>query len=96
MTTNKYGIMVSHMKTTIDVGDDLFLLAKKRAAEERRSLRSLVEEGLRAVLAPRRAGKKATPRKIRWVTVRGGLPAGLDVADREAMHAWIAGERSKS
>ena len=95
MTTHKYGNTVYHMKTTIELGDDLFLLAKKRAAEQRRSLRSLVEEGLRTVLAPLRGAKQGTRKKIRWVTVRGGLPPDLDLADREAMHRWIAAERSK-
>ena len=74
--------MASHMKTTIDLPDALFVAAKKRAAEERRPLRDLVASGLRAQLQRRRAKGGA----IKWVTVKGGLPAGLDVADRDAMH----------
>jgi hypothetical protein len=74
--------MVSHMKTTIDLPDALFVAAKKRAAEERRPLRDLVASGLRTQLHRRRAKSGA----IEWVTVKGGLPAGLEVADRDAMH----------
>jgi hypothetical protein len=72
------------MKTTVDLPDDLLIAAKKQAAEERRPLRELLEEGLRTVLQP--AGRKRVPSAIRWVTVRGGLPEGVDVADRDAMH----------
>jgi hypothetical protein len=73
------------MKTTLDLPDDLFVEAKKRAAEQRRSLRDLIASGLRAELrGPRRP---AISRKaVAWVTVKGGLPPGMDVADREAMH----------
>ncbi len=73
------------MKTTIDLPDELFVAAKKRAAEERRPMRDLVARGLRAQLrSPARS--RRTAKAIRWVTVKGGLPAGVDVADREAMH----------
>ena len=78
------------MKTTVDLPDPLFVAAKKRAAEERRPLRDLIADGLRARLK----GSKPRPaRTIEWVTVRGGLPEGLDVSDREAMHAWFRGRR---
>ncbi|MEO7191371.1 MAG: hypothetical protein ABI051_09975 [Vicinamibacterales bacterium] len=73
------------MKTTLDLPDELFVRAKKRAAEQRRPLRDLVADGLRAELKGP-AGRQRTGQPIVWVTVRGGLPAGVDVADREAMH----------
>ena len=76
------------MKTTIDLPDELLVAAKKRAAESRTTLREIFERGLRRELsATRRPGK--APR-IRWVTAPGGLPPGLDVSDRAAMHAWLA------
>ena len=73
------------MKTTVDLPDDLLIAAKQRAAKERRPLRALLEQGLRLVLARGRA----TPprRRIRWVTVAGGL--GVDVSDRERMHGRL-------
>ena len=77
------------MKTTVDLPDELLIAAKKRAAELRCSLRSLIERGLRQELASHGAGRKATRRRIRGVTVRGGLPAGPDVGDRAAMHDWL-------
>ena len=84
--------MVPHMKTTIELPDDLFIAAKKRAAELREPLRALVERGLRAELG-RGKGRPAKPRAVRWVTVAGGLPAGLDIADRAAMHEWLQRQR---
>jgi hypothetical protein len=74
------------MKTTIDISDDLLIAAKKRAAEERTSLKAVIERGLRAELKRRRV--PARPR-IRWVTVDGGLAPGLDVSDRAAMHDYL-------
>jgi len=77
------------MKTTIELPDELFVAAKKRAAELRCSLKSLIERGLRHEL--RQPPRPARPRRrrIRWVTVRGGVPPGMDVADRESMYRWI-------
>ena len=82
------------MKTTIELPDDLFIAAKRRAAEDRSTLRAIVERGVRAQLqrpAARRtrAGRSA----IRWVTVDGGLPPGLGVQDRAAMHDWLRARR---
>lgn len=85
--------MVSHMKTTIDLPDDLFIAAKKRAAELREPLRVLVERGLRTELGRAKGRSAAKPRAVRWVTVAGGLPVGLDVADRTAMHDWLQRQR---
>lgn len=76
------------MKTTVELPDDLLIEAKKRAAELRRPLRRLIEEGLRRQLAaPGTGGRRAG--RIRWVTARGGLPARVDLADRTAMHEWL-------
>ena len=80
------------MKTTIDLPDELFVAAKKRAAEERRPMRDLVARGLRAQLQ-RPARSSRTAKAIGWVTVKGGLPAGVDVADREAMHERLGRSR---
>jgi hypothetical protein len=43
--------MVTHMKTTIDIADDLLLRAKQQARRERKTLRDVVEEALRQRLA---------------------------------------------
>ena len=78
------------MKTTIDLPDDLLVAAKRRAAEDRSTLRTLVERGLRQQLSHRQV-KPARRGAIKWVTARGGLPTGVDLASREAMHEWLRG-----
>lgn len=82
--------MLSCMKTTVDLSDDLLIRAKKRAAETRTPLRVLIERGLRRELASSaRSRARQVPHKIRWVVVPGGLPPGLDVSDRTLLHDWI-------
>ena len=91
LITRKYGNTVRCMKTTVDLPEELLIEAKKRAAEQRQPLRELLTEGLRAVLErPRRGtdGKK----RIRWVTVRGGLPP-VDIESRAEMHEWLRKQR---
>ncbi len=78
------------MKTTVELPDDLFIAAKRRAAEERSTLRAIVGRGVRAQLRRPQADRKRTGRSpIRWVTVDGGLPTGVDLGNRAAMHDWL-------
>jgi hypothetical protein len=84
LTTHKDGSMVSHMKTTVDIADDLLIEAKKRAVELRRPLRALVEEGLRLRLAT--PGARERP-KIKWVVAEGGAPAAM--RERDTMYEWM-------
>jgi hypothetical protein len=82
------------MKTTVELPDDLVIEAKKRAAEQRRTLRDLIERGLRAELGRRTAPQPRPKRlKLSWVTVDGGLPENVDVSDRAAMHEWLRSQR---
>ena len=68
--------MVTHMKTTVAIADDLLLRAKREAEASQTTLRSLIEEGLREVLS-RKASSKHKP--IKPVTFRG---TGLEPAFR--------------
>lgn len=43
------------MKTTVEISDSLFAEARQLAAQENRSLRALIEEGLRLVIGSRRS-----------------------------------------
>lgn len=82
--------MFSHMKTTVDLPDELLIRAKKRSAETRTPLRVLIERGLRRELSsPARGDVRRIPRKIKWVVAPGGLPPGLDVSDRSSLHDWF-------
>jgi hypothetical protein len=76
--------MVTHMKTTIEIADDLLARARRVAARERKTLRQLVEEALRQRLAQPKAaegfrlkkhtfagdGRGAAVAEGRWETVR--------------------------
>ena len=54
--------MGTHMKTTIEISDPLLAAAKAAAARTGTTLRAIVEEGLRAVLAGRDARRRVKPR----------------------------------
>ena len=57
------------MKTTLDIADPLFAEAKRIAARDGETLRSLVEQGLRKVIAER--SRKAKPFKLRDASFKG-------------------------
>ncbi len=80
------------MKTTVDLPDGLLIAAKKKAAEERLTLKVLIERGLRRQLAKAPEGR-SRGHAIRWITVNGGVPPGLDVRDRALMREWIRRNR---
>ena len=78
------------MKTTVDLPDALLVAARKRAAETRSTLRALIERGLRRELSDPRSGGSERRSGIRWVTVDGGLPPGIDRDDRVSMSDFAA------
>jgi len=67
------------MKTTLDIADPLLREARKVAARERTTLRALVEQGLRQVVAQR---KQRTKFRLRDASFKGhGLHADVAGAD---------------
>ena len=79
--------MGTHMKTTIDLTDALFKEAKRTAAERGITLRALVEEGLRHVIAQAKPKKRFV---MRDVTFRGeGLQPGQREGDWEQIRSLI-------
>jgi len=72
------------MKTTVEIADSLLESAKRRAAEEHRTMKELLEEGLRRVLADEEPRK---PFKLRHVPpVQGeGLQPGIREGDWETI-----------
>jgi hypothetical protein len=69
--------MGAHVKTTIEIADPLLKEAKRTASREGTTVRALVEQGLRQILAQRRAGGAF---KLRRASFKGkGLQP--DVAD---------------
>jgi len=68
MTTGPGGYILTHMKTTIDIADGLFLRSKKLARQRGLTLRTLVEEGLHASLARH---EQQAPFRFQPVTAKG-------------------------
>ena len=67
--------MVSHMKTTVDIPDALLEDAKKLAARQDTTLRELLVEGLRRMVAERR---RISTFRLRKASFRGnGLQPGV-------------------
>jgi plasmid stability protein len=67
------------MRTSINLPDDLLAQARRRAAEQGRTLTALIEEGLRAVIADRPMSVPAHRQLPRVSVARGGLLPGFDI-----------------
>ena len=61
------------MKTTVDISDPLFRQARAEAERNGSTLRSLIEDGLRAVLEKRRAASVKRFRLSKLPTQGGGI-----------------------
>ena len=76
------------MKTTIDIADALARRARDAARQRGTTLRALVEDGLRRVLADDPPSRRAKP--FRMVTFRGrGTQPGVEEGDWEALRALL-------
>jgi hypothetical protein len=68
----------ARMKTTLDIDDELLVKAKAVSARERKSLTSLIEEGLRLRLRRTESRRHALSHPPAIQTGQGGLAAGVD------------------
>jgi hypothetical protein len=88
--------MGTHMKTTIEISDALFVSAKNFARERQTSLRALVEDGLRRVLSE--ATNQVKPAfKLKDARVHGQevlLPTPRDWQQLEESHVLSRNIRS--
>ena len=82
--------MLLCMRTTIDINDGLLRAAKSRAARDRRTLKAVVEQALRELLAgPARAAADGPPIPV----FRGqGVQPGVDLTDNAALEDRMNGE----
>ena len=71
---------VGPMKTTLDIHDELLARAKRHARETGRSLRAVVEDGLRRALAPGALGHEC-----KLPDLRTGNP---DASDPLEQYSW--------
>ena len=77
------------MRTTLNLDDALVRRAKKAAADRGTTLTSLVEEALRAHLAPRRGRRGAF--KLQLLIKHGTRRPGVDPSDRDRLYELMEG-----
>ncbi len=72
-------------RTTVRLPDGLLNRSRRKAAEEGRTLTSLIEEGLRLILDG--GGKPVRHRRVlpRVSTANGGLMPGIDLSNSSAL-----------
>ena len=75
--------MLLHMRTTLQLPEQLWRSAKARAAREGSTLTQIVESALRAYLRPAQNGKAF---RLRWRSERGELQPGLDINSRRGLN----------
>lgn len=71
------------MKTTVEIDEDLLRRSKEAGLREGRSLRSLIEEGLRNLLELRERHERGEHVRVELPvsSVRGGLQPGVNLND---------------
>lgn len=80
------------MKTTVELSDTLFHAAKRTAAARKTTIKALIEQGLRAVIA----GEKRQAFKLREASFNGnGLVAGRSLHDWDAIRDAIYSGRGE-
>ena len=70
--------MLRHMRTTVRIKDSLLHRAKKRAANEGRTLTSLIEEGLSLILAKPKIRREERI-ELPVSNTTGGVLPGVDL-----------------
>jgi hypothetical protein len=78
------------MRTTLEINDELFRQAKKRAADDAVPLRKVVEAALQRYL-----NRKTSPKKYRleWGTEKGRLMPGVRINDRNSLFDIMEGRK---
>jgi hypothetical protein len=66
------------MRTTVRINDDLLQRAKKKAAEEGRTLTSLIEDALRLIVAKPKANRREQV-ELPVSKASGGVLPGIDL-----------------
>ena len=72
-------------RTTVRLPRDLLSRAKRKALAERRTLTSLIEEGLRLVISESRKPPRRGRGRLPVSTATGGPLPGIDISDSAAL-----------
>jgi len=79
-----------HMRTTLTLNDDVLRLAKKKAAEEERSLKEVINESLKLGLTFG-SERARTSYVFHLKTVPGRIMPGVDLNDRDKLFDLMDG-----
>ena len=74
--------MLLHMRTTIEIDEELFRQLKRKAADEGITIRQVIENALRAYLGKQTQGKDY---HLTWKTERGRILPGVRLDNRDAL-----------
>jgi len=77
--------MLFHMRTTLDLPDDVMVAAKKLAADEGHTLTQIVTEALRDRLQL----AESPPAEFEMLVFDGGEGPVVDIADRDALYEFM-------
>ncbi len=77
------------MRTTLEFEDALLKAAKRRAAEEGKTLTRLLEDALRRYLDP--AEKRKRPFRLKLLTKKGRRVPGVNISDRDSLYERMDG-----
>jgi len=72
-------------RTTVRLPSDLMTLAKRKASAEGRTLTSLIEDGLRAVVTEEKKPAKRRRVLLPVSKATGGLMPGVDISNSAAL-----------
>jgi hypothetical protein len=78
------------MRTTLTLDDDVSKLARRRAAEENRPLKEIINDALRAGLQADTT-RRRPPYAFKLKVVRGRLMPGVDLCDRDKLFDLMDG-----
>lgn len=79
------------MKTTLNLDDMLLRAAKRRAAEEGKTLTRILEEALRQFIQPSARRKKSF--RLKPLIKKGGKIPGVDLSDRDSLYELMEGRK---
>ncbi len=82
--------MLLCMRTTLNIADKLMRSVKRQAAESGQTVTRVIENALRESLA-RQQASRGQAFELRWVTARGRLQPGVDLADRDSLYERMEG-----
>ena len=76
--------MLKHMRTTLNIDDELMSRVKETAARTGRTITALVGDALAKEVAGDTVGRSNF--SLRWTPVEGIAAAGVDLSDRDSLY----------